>query len=66
MLFPLLENKSNDSLVSVDLVARYVQGPWTLALNVDNIADGTFYSSDGIGYYQSAGRTVRLSLSYKW
>lgn len=56
----------NDSLVSVDLVARYVRGPWTLALNVDNVADDTTYSSDGIGYYQSAGRTVRLSLTYKW
>ena len=48
MLSPLLENKSNDSLVSVDLVARYVQGPWTLALNVDNFADETSYSSDAL------------------
>lgn len=56
----------NDSVLCVDLVARYVRGPWTVALNVDNVADETTYSSDGFGYYQSAGRTVRLSLGYKW
>ncbi|QIF04598.1 TonB-dependent siderophore receptor [Roseimicrobium sp. ORNL1] len=56
----------NDELIAVDLVAQYVRGPWTVALNVDNVADETSYSSDGIGYYESAGRTVRLSLSYRW
>ena len=56
----------NDSVLCVDLVARYVRGPWTVALNVDNVADETTYSSDGFGYYQSAGRTVRVSLGYKW
>ncbi|MFT3990441.1 MAG: TonB-dependent siderophore receptor [Luteolibacter sp.] len=59
--------EKNDNYAVADAVARYTRGPWTYALNADNVFGDENYVGDGSGfYYQAAGRSFRLSVNYNW
>lgn len=57
--------KNNDYTV-LDLAARYVNGPWTYALNVNNVFDTVEWINTDYQYNKTAGNSVNLSVAYHW
>jgi len=56
----------NEDYVVADLAARYVCGPWTYALNVNNLFDDVEWISTDYQYNKTAGNSVNLSMAYHW
>jgi iron complex outermembrane receptor protein len=57
--------RNNDYTV-LDLAARYVNGPWTYALNVNNVFDTVEWINTDYQYNKTAGNSVNLSVAYHW
>ncbi|RYD36072.1 MAG: TonB-dependent siderophore receptor [Verrucomicrobiaceae bacterium] len=58
-------DKNSDYTV-LDLAARYVNGPWTYALNVNNVFDTVEWINTDYQYNRTAGNSVNLSVAYHW
>ena len=56
----------NEDYAVVDLAARYVNGPWIYALNVNNLFDDVEWISTDYQYNKTAGNSVNLSVAYHW
>jgi hypothetical protein len=50
----------------MDLAVRYVSGPWTYALNVNNVFDTVEWINTDYQYNRTAGNSVNLSVAYHW
>ncbi|RYD20714.1 MAG: TonB-dependent siderophore receptor [Verrucomicrobiaceae bacterium] len=58
-------DKNSDYTV-MDLAVRYVSGPWTYALNVNNVFDTVEWINTDYQYNRTAGNSVNLSVAYHW
>lgn len=56
----------NNDYTVLDLAARYVNGPWTYALNVNNVFDTVEWINTEYQYNKTAGNSVNLSVAYHW
>jgi iron complex outermembrane receptor protein len=56
----------NNDYAVVDLAARYVNGPWTYAVNVNNVFDTVEWINTDYQYNKTAARSVNLSVAYHW
>lgn len=56
----------NSDYAAVDLAARYVNGPWTYALNVNNVFDTVEWINTDYQYNKTAARELSLSVAYHW
>ncbi|GAA5131506.1 TonB-dependent siderophore receptor [Luteolibacter yonseiensis] len=58
--------RKNSDYTVLDLAARYVSGPWTYALNVNNVFDTVEWIDTEYQYNKTAGNSVNLSVAYHW
>ncbi|MDB6076454.1 MAG: hypothetical protein JWO82_201, partial [Akkermansiaceae bacterium] len=56
----------NDDYAVIDLAARYVKGPWTYAVNVNNLFDEVEWINTDYQYNKTAGNSVNMSVAYHW